>query len=176
MSKELASMIKDTLSDWREELLDEVYPNTISISAATLLGDDVIDQLVSCGDRVDSPAKLRSYTRWFMGWNEDGDLTKHGEDILRKLKEVYAEYDKKMEEKESKAREYAAAAVGPIPPDRFYGGPTALTSYTAHGLLEESGGNGHGRGGNDNLRGRNQARGGQRRPRGRPRGSRRARG
>ena len=64
------------------------------MSPATLLGDDVVESLVKAGVRIRSKEDLRSYTRWFMAFEESTDnLTSAGEGLLTKLGEIYAEYD-----------------------------------------------------------------------------------
>ena len=62
VSEEQENAIRDGLIEWREdELLDKIYPGTSSISAQTVLGDDVIDKLASCGECVETQAEMRRH-------------------------------------------------------------------------------------------------------------------
>jgi hypothetical protein len=45
--------IQEGLRDWQEDvLLDAVYPGTTSISAETVLGNDVIEGLATCREWI----------------------------------------------------------------------------------------------------------------------------
>src|SRR5882762_9308408 len=59
LSEDQEAAIREGLRDWWEEvLLDAMYPSTTSISAETVLGNDVIESLATCGERIDSHAEM----------------------------------------------------------------------------------------------------------------------
>ncbi|KAF8141067.1 hypothetical protein K438DRAFT_1911309 [Mycena galopus ATCC 62051] len=93
MDKELAELIKTELMDWREDyLLDEIYSETTIISAGTVLGDVVIEQLVK--ERIEAPQELRRHTRWTFGFQGSTlELSDHGEALFRKLQSIYEAHD-----------------------------------------------------------------------------------
>ena len=97
VSEEQESAIREGLIDWREdELLDKIYPGTSSISAQTVLGDDVIEKLASCGERIETQAEMRRHVRWAIGFDENtGYSTTYGDMLLAKLQAIYTKFDDK---------------------------------------------------------------------------------
>jgi hypothetical protein len=135
MSVALQEALRDNLKEWRdEELIDAIFPGTTSISGATLLSDDVILKLSTCGTRVETQEHLQQQTRWYLAFNKQtGNLTAVGEQLLKRLHDVYEEYDRKVE---------AAKDAIPPPPSN----PTTITPAMFYGEEERSvqrGGGGH---------------------------------
>jgi hypothetical protein len=59
VDKKLVDAMRERLVVWRDgELLDAVYPGTVSVPGTFVLGDDVIEQLVTCGERIGSEQEL----------------------------------------------------------------------------------------------------------------------
>lgn len=57
----LADAIRNDLSQWREkELLDKFYGGTSIIAGSTLLSDDVIEKLATCGNKWRQAKSLHS--------------------------------------------------------------------------------------------------------------------
>lgn len=126
MDKELADAIRTGLMNWREDyLLDAIYPGTTIISAGTVLGDDVIEQLVK--ERVETAGELRRHTRWALGFQGSGlELTAHGEALLHKLQTIYEAHDAAVE-----AERERIANLPPLESEiaatSFYAGTTRRT-------------------------------------------------
>ncbi|KAJ7796711.1 P-loop containing nucleoside triphosphate hydrolase protein [Mycena olivaceomarginata] len=97
MMPELATAIRTGLMDWREEyLLDAIYPGTTIISAGTVLGDAVIEQLTK--ERIEEGADLRRHTRWPLGFRgSTSELSEHGITLFQKLLSIYEVYDAAVE-------------------------------------------------------------------------------
>ena len=52
--------IHDQLNDWREEeLVEMAYPGVVSISGATVLGDDVVEKIAMCSECINTYSELR---------------------------------------------------------------------------------------------------------------------
>jgi len=50
MAKGLLEAIRNGLVEWHDgDLVDDIYPGTTTISGGTLLGDDIVQQLVLSG-------------------------------------------------------------------------------------------------------------------------------
>ncbi|KAJ6579358.1 hypothetical protein B0H10DRAFT_2198744 [Mycena sp. CBHHK59/15] len=130
MNGELANSIRAGLMDWRENyLLEAIYPGTTIISPGTVLGDDVIEQLVR--ERVEAAPDLRRYTRWAFGFQgSTSDLSAYGEALFRELQKIYEGHDATVEaEREQIAN---LPPVGSeIAPASFYAGTTRRTRSTA---------------------------------------------
>jgi hypothetical protein len=119
--KELTDHITAGLSCQCEELLDELYLGTTIMSLVTLLGDDVVDNLVKSGVRIQSKEELRSHTRWFMAFEEStGNLTSAGEGLLKKLGEIYAEYDNTSKVDQQEDQQQYTFISEEIPAASFY--------------------------------------------------------
>ncbi len=59
MPEAFVESVREGLREWREELVEMIYPNTVMISPATVLGDDVIEQLATCGERIGDANELK---------------------------------------------------------------------------------------------------------------------
>ncbi|KAJ7808984.1 hypothetical protein B0H14DRAFT_3151768 [Mycena olivaceomarginata] len=119
MPSQLVDAIRNGLMDWREDyLLDQIYPDTVTISPSTVLGDDVIEQLTK--ERVETGIQLRRQTRWFLGFqNSTTDLTVHGSALLEKLQNIYDEYDAQVQAEEERIANLPPPAT--LTPATFYG-------------------------------------------------------
>lgn len=107
---------------WRDgELLDCFYPGTTSISGATLLGDDVIEKIASCGLHLESNKDLIQHVRWQLGFNaETGNPTAHGKMLLEKLRLIYGAMDQEEEEEAKKQAEGERTLQQEVPAAIFY--------------------------------------------------------
>jgi hypothetical protein len=125
MSTTLQEAIQTKLEDWRDdELIDIIYPGTTTISGATLLGNDVIQKLATCGVRIETKEHLQQQTRWYLAFDEQaGSLTAIGEQLLKHLHGVYEEYDQKMAAVAGDVTYAPNLPSNPstIPPALFYG-------------------------------------------------------
>jgi hypothetical protein len=110
--------------DWREDyLLDQIYPDTVTISPSTVLGDDVIEQLTK--ERVETGIQLRRQTRWFLSFqNSTTDLTVHGSALLEKLQNIYDEYDAQVQAGEEHIANLPPPAT--LTPAAFYGSSSTI--------------------------------------------------
>jgi hypothetical protein len=121
VSEEQESAIRKGLVDWREdELLDKIYPGTCSISAQTVLGDDVIEKLASCGERIESQIEMRRHVLWAIGFDENtGYSTTYGDMLLAKLQSIYAKFNDEVAAKEARLTELRATPQE-VDPTNFY--------------------------------------------------------
>ncbi|KAJ7803828.1 P-loop containing nucleoside triphosphate hydrolase protein [Mycena olivaceomarginata] len=124
MPSQLVDAIRNGLMDWREDyLLDQIYPDTVTISPSTVLGDDVIEQLTK--ERVETGIQLRRQTLWFLGFqNSTTDLTVHGSALLEKLQNIYDEYDAQVQAEEERIANLPPPAT--LTPAAFYGPPSTI--------------------------------------------------
>lgn len=85
--------------EWREtDLVERYWPGTTSLSGQTILGDDVVEKLATCGERIESYPELRRHVRWAIGHdNETGKGTAYGEQLLAKLSQIYSKLDQKAD-------------------------------------------------------------------------------
>lgn len=58
--KKQEDTLRERLVEWRETVLIEfVYPGLSSMSGQTILGDDIVDKLAVCGERLETYEELR---------------------------------------------------------------------------------------------------------------------
>ena len=121
--------IREGLRDWWEDvLLDAMYPGTTSISAETVLGNDVIEGLATCGERIDSHTEMRRHIRWAISYDADTGLsTRHGDLLLGKLQAIYAKFDEDAAADEVHLAELRAGPSS-IPSSNFY--TSSTRTYT----------------------------------------------
>jgi len=95
--------IQNDLLQWREkELLDTFYGGTSIIAGSTLLGDDVIEKLATCGERMETPEEFVQHARWALGFNAGtSTATKYGSMLLERLKMIYLKFDEDAEAEET---------------------------------------------------------------------------
>jgi hypothetical protein len=119
VAKELSDAIRTSLREWRDtELVDHIYPGTQIISGSVLLGDDVVDQLATCREHIETEGDLVKHTRWYFGIDHNtSNLTAHGHLLLHQLQDVYSSYDTKVAEE---AKVLASAVPHMVPPSSFY--------------------------------------------------------
>jgi hypothetical protein len=139
VSEEQENAIRDGLIEWREdELLDKIYPGTSSISAQTVLGDDVIDKLASCGERVETQAEMRRHVRWAIGFDENtGYSTIYGDMLLAKLRSIYTKFDNEVVADEARLRELHAMPQE-VDSTSFYATSTQLHARHTVNVAENS--------------------------------------
>jgi len=143
--------IRDQLHDWREEeLLEMVYPGIVSISGATVLGNDVVEKIATCGERIDTYSELRRHVRWAYGHDPVADgPNEYGTLLLACLSRIYQGFDEELAEEQR--QQALATPFEVITPENFYahypeesdeesGGPSNVSaSQTIRGNI-------HGRG------------------------------
>ena len=101
-------------------MLDAMYPGTTSISAETVLGNDVIESLATCGERIDSHAEMHRHVQWAMGYDSNTGLsTLHGDMLLNKLQAIYTEFDEDVAADKAQLAELRADPSN-ILPSSFY--------------------------------------------------------
>ena len=98
--------IRNKLLHWRDNvLLEQYYGGLTSISAGTLMSDEVIEKIVGCGERPRNYAELRRHVIWALihDNNTDGP-NKWGEEFLLVLKGIYEVLDMQDEERADKEK------------------------------------------------------------------------
>jgi hypothetical protein len=159
--EEQENAIRTALIDWREdELLEKIYPGTTSVAAETVLGDDVIEKLATCGEHIGPQLDMRRHVHWALGFDENtGYSTVYGDMLLAKLHTIYVTIDKKMAANEAQLAELRAQppTVSTI---NFYNSSsttyaTGTTTMQGQEMAESSGSGGRGqqRGGRSRARG-----------------------
>jgi hypothetical protein len=160
--------IRRDLLQWREKvLLDHFYGGTSIIASSTLLGDDVIEKLAMCGERVETQEEFVQHARWALGFNvETGTATEYGSMLLERLKMIYSKFDKDAEAEEIHLQ-HLRSLPNRIDTGSFYGsssnGAQGWANLTADSFIQ-----------NNTARGTEISRG--TRSRGRPRGGSNTRG
>jgi len=167
--KEQESAIRDGLVEWRDtELLESYYPGTSTISGETLLGDDVIEKLAGCGERIKTHEVLHQHVRWAIGFNESTrEPTIHGDKLLVKLQQIYAKLD---EDAAAEAAQLAELQAMPetIASSSFYATSSSTQTRTrqrtvpvdnSNEIQDTQGGTSLGRQGMQRERGRGSGRG-----------------
>jgi len=91
----LADSIRLKLQNWRDDILFPMHNPSGSyiMTAEVLFGDEVIDRIISCGKRLENAHDLERNIRWYLAFDEDGQLSRYGQALLAKLAEIYSEYD-----------------------------------------------------------------------------------
>lgn len=133
------NVIREGLRRWRDkELLDKFYPGTSIVAGATLFGDDLLDKLALCGERVDSADLLARYIRWPIGIDADTHvLTPYGEELLAALKKIYATIDDQTAADEAHTQNLRWMPIE-IPTDSFYQHASTSRQGTGHGMLDDA--------------------------------------
>lgn len=93
--------VRNKLVDWRNNvLLKQYYGGLTSISAGTLLSDEVVDKIVGCGERPRNYAELRRHVIWALIHDSDTDgPNEWGEKFLSVLHDIYEVLDTRDEER-----------------------------------------------------------------------------
>lgn len=94
------SVMRDTLKEWHEnELLEHVYPGLSTISGRTILGDDIVEKIVNCCERLTTYKELRRHARWVLGHDAETDgPSEIGTMLLAVLHKVYQQFDDEAEQ------------------------------------------------------------------------------
>jgi hypothetical protein len=113
-------------------LLDRFYGGTSIIAGATLLGDNIIEKLTTCGERVETREEFVQHARWPLGFDGEGTgaTTEYGILLLKRLKMIYSKFDD-----DTTADEAHLAHLQSLPTHvdtgSFYGGlPNHTQSWT----------------------------------------------
>ncbi|KAJ3518750.1 hypothetical protein NMY22_g13524 [Coprinellus aureogranulatus] len=95
----LSEKLGKELRAWRDsELFEMVYgagsrESLVVLPSSMVLGDDVIERVISCGIRIETEEDLRRNVRWHLGFDKAGKLNERGSAMIRKLAEIYHDYD-----------------------------------------------------------------------------------
>lgn len=148
----LADSIRTGLQSLREDVLFPVYHPTGSniISPAVLLGDDVIDRVISCGKRLSTADDLSRNIRWFLAFDHDGELSQYGQLLIAKLTDIYDEFDhtQTVEESSSDVESSVASTSGAqaIDPEQVPNTPMSQPAILPEVLPRGRGARSRGRG------------------------------
>lgn len=96
-SKEFQAYATGRMDEWRERLVERLYPGVLSITAGSLLHDDIIDKLASQGKRISSATDLLTRVRWAFGMRSHEDLVpvpnEYGHELFIELQDIYQKFD-----------------------------------------------------------------------------------
>ena len=114
--------IRNNLLQWREnELLDKLYGGTSIIAGSTVLGDDVIEKLVTCRERVEMKEDFAQHAHWAVGFDVvTGATTECGSMLLERLKMIDAKFDEDAAAQEAHLQ-YLRSLPESIETASFYG-------------------------------------------------------
>jgi hypothetical protein len=98
--------IRNKLVHWRENvLLEQYYGGLTSISAGTLMSDEVMEKIVGCGERPRNYAELRRHVIWALIHDSDTDgPNEWGKKFLLELQCIYEVLDTRDEERVEKQK------------------------------------------------------------------------
>lgn len=98
LSNEDQEFIRNHLKDWHDTtLVREYYGQLTGLSGRTILGNDVINKLATCGEQLEDYSQVQQYARWAIGYDQNTKKPKkEGILLVSKLGEIY----KKMEQRE----------------------------------------------------------------------------
>jgi hypothetical protein len=90
-----------------------------------LLGDDVIEKLATCGERIETMEDFAQHARWPIRFNVGtGASTEYGNMLLQRLKTIYSKFDKDTAADEARLQELHSLPVQ-VDTASFYGsGPS----------------------------------------------------
>ena len=125
--------IREGLVEWREtDLLDKFYPGISSLSGQTILGDDVVEKIATCGEHLETYAQLRQHVRWAVGHQEDTDEpNKWGRLLMDQLSLIYQGLAETAEEE--RQQRVSTASFDVITPESFYASSSAGGQGTGRG-------------------------------------------
>ena len=91
ISEEKQGYLRNKLRKWQDDtLLDAFYGGLISISGATIIADDVIEKLATCGEHLESYSQVQRHVRWALGYNESTNMpTIWGDMLMIELERIY---------------------------------------------------------------------------------------
>lgn len=97
VTEEFRIYARERLDAWRDDLVEREYPGMLSITAGSLLHDDIIDKLVSQGKRFSSEIDLLSRVRWGNGMVSLQDPVpvpnERCRELFSELQDIYKRYD-----------------------------------------------------------------------------------
>lgn len=104
ISEEGQGYIHEKLKNWQDEtLLDAFYGDLTGLSGATIIADDVIEKLATCGECLESYSQVQQHVRWALGYDESTNMpTVWGDMLMTELEMIY-----KMMEGLEEAEEWA---------------------------------------------------------------------
>ena len=120
--KEQEDKLRNVLKEWRDtDLLEHLYPGLSSISGRTILGDDIVEKIVCCGERLKTYDELRQHARWALGHDDNsGGPSEIGRmllDIMGKVYQQFEDEEKEAAAQRQKSREYTFVTISP---ESFY--------------------------------------------------------
>jgi hypothetical protein len=148
--------VQNNLTQWHDnELLDHFYGGTSIIAGSTLLGNDVIEKLAMCGERVETMQEFVRHAHWPISFNTDtGTVTEYGHMLLGRLQTIYSQLNDEAAAEEADFK-YLQSLPPQVSVEDFYSVPSqqpcgqpALTAetYLQHNSnAEASGSRGRGR-------------------------------
>jgi len=97
--------IHNKLKNWHDDTLVNAYYGALtSLSGATIIGDDVIEKLASCGEQLENYSEVRWHVQWAVGYDQMANApTEWGQMLMEKLKDIYNGLDG-LEEAEEQAK------------------------------------------------------------------------
>ncbi|KAF8804758.1 hypothetical protein BYT27DRAFT_7225346 [Phlegmacium glaucopus] len=98
--------IRNKLMQWRDNvLLDQYYGGLTSISAGTVMSNEVVEKIVGCGERPRNYAELRRHVVWALIHDSDTDgPNEWGEKFILALQDIYKVLDTHDEERAQEER------------------------------------------------------------------------
>jgi len=125
--------IREGLVEWREtDLLDKFYPGISSLSGWTILGNDVVEKIATCGEHLETYTQLRQHVRWAIGHQEDTDEPNEwGRLLMDQLSLIYQGLAETAEEEQRQRASTASFEV--ITPESFYASSSTRGQGTGHG-------------------------------------------
>jgi hypothetical protein len=105
ISEEGQGYIRNKLKKWRDDtLLDAFYGDLTGLSGATIIADDVIEKLATCGEHLGSYSQVQQHVRWALGYDESTNKpTIWGDMLMTELERVYKVIEG-LEEAEERAQ------------------------------------------------------------------------
>lgn len=131
-SSEVAK-IREGLVEWREtDLLDKFYPGISSLSGQTILSDDVVEKIATCGEHLETYAQLRQHVRWAVGHQEDTDEPNEwGKLLMDQLSLIYQGLAETAEEE--RQQRVSTTSFDVITPESFYASSSTRGRGTGRG-------------------------------------------
>ncbi|KAF8798379.1 hypothetical protein BYT27DRAFT_7228444 [Phlegmacium glaucopus] len=105
ISEEGQGYIRKKLRNWQDDtLLDAFYGDLTGLSGATIIADDVIERLATCGERLENYLQVWRHVRWALGYDESANMpTIWGDMLMTELERIYKTMEG-LEEVEERAQ------------------------------------------------------------------------
>ena len=125
--------------------MDRFYGGTTILAGSTLLGDDIIEKLATCGERIETMNDFAQHARWPIGFNVGtGTSTEYGDMLLQCLKTIYSKFDNDAAVEEAHIQHLRSLPVQVDTTSFYGGGPTNRgqnwVNLTADMYLQNNGG------------------------------------